>query len=31
MVVVMVDSLKPGQIHETTLDVLLPGRFEGPT
>jgi cytidine deaminase len=30
MLVVMVDSLKPDVIHETTLDVLLPGRFEGP-
>jgi cytidine deaminase len=30
MRVVMIDSLKPGEIHETTLDLLLPGRFEGP-
>jgi cytidine deaminase len=29
--VVMVDSLRPGEIRQTTLDVLLPGRFEGPT
>lgn len=28
--IVMVDSLKPGEVHETSLDVLLPGRFEGP-
>ena len=30
LAVLMVDSLKPEVIHETTLDVLLPGRFEGP-
>ena len=29
--VLMVDSLRPGEIRQTTLDVLLPGRFEGPT
>ena len=28
--IVMVDSLDPSQVHETTLDKLLPGRFEGP-
>jgi cytidine deaminase len=28
--IVMIDSLKPGEIYETTLTVLLPGRFEGP-
>jgi cytidine deaminase len=28
--IVMIDSLKPGAVYETTLDVLLPGRFEGP-
>lgn len=28
--IVMVDSLKPDDIYETTLDLLLPGRFEGP-
>jgi len=28
--IVMVDSLDPSQVHETTLDLLLPGRFEGP-
>jgi cytidine deaminase len=28
--IVMIDSLKPGDVYETTLDVLLPGRFEGP-
>jgi cytidine deaminase len=27
--IVMVDSLKPGEIHEATLAQLLPGRFEG--
>jgi cytidine deaminase len=29
--IVMVDSLHPDVIHETTLTELLPGRFEGPT
>jgi len=29
--IVMVDSLKPGEVHHATLDQLLPGRFEGPT
>lgn len=29
--IVMVDSLDQSQVHETTLDKLLPGRFEGPT
>jgi cytidine deaminase len=28
--IVMVDSLKPTDIHHATLDQLLPGRFEGP-
>jgi cytidine deaminase len=28
--IVMVDSLDPDQVHEATLDQLLPGRFEGP-
>jgi cytidine deaminase len=28
--IVMVDSLKPTEIHHATLDQLLPGRFEGP-
>jgi cytidine deaminase len=28
--IVMVDSLDPSQVRETTLDLLLPGRFEGP-
>jgi cytidine deaminase len=28
--IVMIDSLKPGEVYETTLTVLLPGRFEGP-
>jgi cytidine deaminase len=28
--IVMVDSLDPSKISETTLDKLLPGRFEGP-
>ncbi len=28
--IVMIDSLSDNRIHETTLDVLLPGRFEGP-
>lgn len=28
--IVMVDSLEPSQVHEATLDLLLPGRFEGP-
>jgi cytidine deaminase len=27
--IVMVDSLKPGEIHQATLAQLLPGRFEG--
>lgn len=29
--VVMVDSLDESKVQETTLDKLLPGRFEGPT
>jgi cytidine deaminase len=29
--IVMVDSLHPDVIHESTLAELLPGRFEGPT
>jgi cytidine deaminase len=29
--IVMVDSLNPDIIHESTLTELLPGRFEGPT
>jgi cytidine deaminase len=29
--IVMVDSLRPSETRRTTLDVLLPGRFEGPT
>jgi cytidine deaminase len=28
--IVMIDSLNPANVYETTLDVLLPGRFEGP-
>jgi cytidine deaminase len=28
--IVMIDSLSPGDVYETTLDVLLPGRFTGP-
>jgi cytidine deaminase len=28
--IVMVDSERPTEIRETTLDILLPGRFEGP-
>src|SRR4051812_40984465 len=28
--IVMVDSLKPTEIHHATLEQLLPGRFEGP-
>ena len=28
--VILVDSTQPDKIEETTLDVLLPGRFEGP-
>ena len=28
--IVMVDSLKPSEIHHATLTQLLPGRFEGP-
>ncbi len=28
--IIMVDSLKPGDVYETTLTELLPGRFEGP-
>jgi cytidine deaminase len=27
--IVMVDSLKPGEVRRATLDQLLPGRFEG--
>jgi cytidine deaminase len=30
LLIVMVDSLDQSQVHETTLDKLLPGRFEGP-
>jgi cytidine deaminase len=28
--IVMVNSLNASEIHEATLDQLLPGRFEGP-
>ncbi len=28
--IVMVDSAKDNSVHQSTLDVLLPGRFEGP-
>jgi cytidine deaminase len=28
--IVMVDSMRQDQIHDATLDQLLPGRFEGP-
>jgi cytidine deaminase len=28
--IVMIDSLKPGDVYETTLTALFPGRFEGP-
>ncbi|MCI0335931.1 MAG: cytidine deaminase [Planctomycetes bacterium] len=28
--IVMIDSLNPGDVYETTLTELLPGRFEGP-
>ena len=28
--IVMVDSQQPTEVRQTTLDVLLPGRFEGP-
>ena len=28
--IIMIDSLSTDQIHESTLDLLLPGRFEGP-
>lgn len=28
--IVMIDSLKPTDVYETTLTELLPGRFEGP-
>jgi len=28
--IVMVDSLKPTEIHHATLEQLLPGRFKGP-
>ena len=28
--IVMVDSLKPTEVHRATLEQLLPGRFEGP-
>jgi cytidine deaminase len=27
--IVMVDSEKPGEVHHATIDVLLPGRFDG--
>jgi cytidine deaminase len=30
LLIVMVDSLNQGQGYQTTLDKLLPGRFEGP-
>src|SRR5687768_4314859 len=29
--IVMIDSEQPAEIRQTTLDVLLPSRFEGPT
>jgi cytidine deaminase len=29
--IVMVDSERPTEARQSTLDVLLPGRFEGPT
>jgi cytidine deaminase len=29
--IIMVDSERPTEMRQTTLDVLLPGRFEGPT
>src|SRR6476659_673934 len=29
--IVMIDSLKPSEVHYATLDQLLPGRFLGPT
>jgi cytidine deaminase len=28
--IIMIDSLKPNSTDETSLDILLPGRFEGP-
>jgi cytidine deaminase len=28
--IIMIDSLKPSEVYETTLTELLPGRFEGP-
>jgi len=28
--ILMIDSLNPGTVYETTLTDLLPGRFEGP-
>jgi cytidine deaminase len=31
LTIVMVDSLRLNEFRETTLDVLLPSRFEGPT
>ena len=30
LTVILVDTAQPGHVQETTLDVLLPGRFEGP-
>ncbi len=30
LLIVMVDSLKPTEVHRATLEQLLPGRFEGP-
>jgi cytidine deaminase len=29
--IIMIDSSRSEEVRETTLDVLLPGRFEGPT
>src|SRR6476659_1888278 len=29
--IVMIDSLKPSEVHYATLEQLLPGRFLGPT
>jgi cytidine deaminase len=31
MPIIMIDSSQPNVVRQTTLDVLLPGRFEGPT
>jgi cytidine deaminase len=30
LLILMVDSLRPKEIHEATLEALLPSRFEGP-